>query len=71
MGYGDLGGSGIGFRIHFYISTYAFPLYNNENLLLGLFFIFFPFVGPHLQHMEIPRLGVESEPTPEPQQCQI
>ena len=38
------------------------------------FFLFF-FLGPHLQHMEIPRLGTESElqlpPTPQPQQRQI
>ena len=26
---------------------------------LGLFFCFF--LGPHLRHMEVPRLGVESE----------
>ena len=24
-------------------------------------FIFFSFLGPHLRHMEVPRLGVESE----------
>ena len=37
-----------------------------------LFFVFLPFLGPLPQHMEVPRLGVESElccwPTPEPQQ---
>ena len=27
----------------------------------GFYFIFF-FLGPHLQHMEVPRLGGESEP---------
>ena len=26
-----------------------------------LFFVFFCFLGPHPQHMEVPRLGVESE----------
>ena len=26
-----------------------------------LFFIFFIFLGLHLQHMEVPRLGIESE----------
>ena len=32
----------------------------------------FFFLGLHLQHMEVPRLGVELElPTPQPQQCQI
>ena len=25
------------------------------------FFIFLPFLGPHVRHMEVPRLGVESE----------
>ena len=25
------------------------------------FFFFFVFLGPHLWHMEVPRLGVESE----------
>ena len=41
-------------------------------------YFFFPFIfflGPHLQHMEVPWLGVESElqlpPTPQPQPCQI
>ena len=31
--------------------------------------IFFFFLGPHIWHMEAPRLGVKSEP--QPQQCQI
>ena len=26
------------------------------------FFVFLPFLGPLPQHMEVPRLGVESEP---------
>ena len=30
-------------------------------LNIFLFFIFFVFLGPHPQHMEVPRLGVESE----------
>ena len=38
-------------------------------------FLFCPFLGPHPQHMESPRLGVESEPrcqpTPQPQQRRI
>ena len=33
-------------------------------LLLLLFFFFFWFLGPHLRHMEVPRLGVESELQP-------
>ena len=28
---------------------------------LSLFFFFFAFLGPYPQHMEVPRLGVESE----------
>jgi len=39
------------------------------------FFFLFSFLGPHLQHMEVPSLGGESElscqPTPQPQQCNI
>ena len=30
-------------------------------LYFVLSFFLFPFLGPHLQHMEVPRLGVESE----------
>ena len=46
------------------------------NLFVLFFFTFFlVFIGPHSQHMEVPRLGVEWElqlpPTPQPQQCQI
>ena len=36
---------------------------------------FFVFLGPHLRHMEVPKLGVQSScgcwPTPQPQQHQI
>ena len=39
------------------------------------FFFFFCFLGPHPQHMEVPRLGVKQElhwgPTPQLQQCRI
>ena len=35
-------------------------------------FFFSFFLGPHLWHMEIPRLGFEAElPNPQPQQPQI
>ena len=27
----------------------------------SFFFFFFRFLGPHLRHMEVPRLGVKSE----------
>ena len=30
-------------------------------LFLSFFFFFFVFLGLYLQHMEVPRLGVESE----------
>ena len=32
------------------------------------FFVFLPFLGLLPRHMEVPRLGVELEPKPEPQQ---
>ena len=37
------------------------------------FCLFVFFLGPHPQHMEVPRLGVKSEPQlrPQPQQCRI
>ena len=47
----------------------------NKTDFIYLFISFFIFLGPHPQHMEVPRLGVESElplpPTPQPQQHQI
>ena len=46
----------------------------NCPIFFVLSFLFF-FSWPHLQHMEVPKLGVESElqlrPTPQPQQLQI
>ena len=47
------------------------------NQLPTYFFLiyFFSFLGPHLRHMAVPRLGVELElqlgPMPQPWQCQI
>ena len=35
------------------------------------FFVCFGLLGPHLWRMKVPKLGVESEPMPQPQQCQI
>ena len=32
----------------------------SSKLILGFFF-FLPLLGPHPQHIEVPRLGVESE----------
>ena len=40
-------------------------------LLFFYFLSFCYFFGPLPRHMEVPRLGVESEPTPEPQQLGI
>ena len=34
---------------------------SNGLIVSNLFFYFFVFLGPHLWHMEVPRLGVESE----------
>ena len=34
-------------------------------------FFFFWFLGPHLQYMEAPRLGVKFGPMSQPQQCRI
>ena len=36
--------------------------YATVLLVFFYFFIFLPFLGPLPRHMEIPRLGVESEP---------
>ena len=44
---------------------------SSQSLPVPAFFFFFCFLGPHLWHMEFPRLGVECRPTPQPQQCQI
>ena len=50
------------------------PLNYNGNSW-NLLFFFFVFLGPHTQHMEVPRLGVEWSyscwPIPQLQQCQI
>ena len=48
-------------------SLHPLPFYNVEAHMLAssalntLFFFFFCFLGLHLQHMEVPRLGVELE----------
>ena len=42
-----------------------------QDFLLAFFFFFFFFKEPHWRHMKVPRLGVESELTPQPQQCGI
>ena len=46
----------------------------HTDTILYFYFIFF-FLGPHLKHMDVPRLGVESScscwPIPQPQQCGI
>ena len=35
-----------------------FNLTESHGFLVGLFVLFFVFVGPHLWHKEVPRLGV-------------
>ena len=37
------------------------PQKKKETLLTDYFFVFLPFLGPHSWHMEVPRLGVQSE----------
>ena len=37
------------------------PVYSFSSLSLSLFFFFPCFLGPHPQHVEIPRLGIQSE----------
>ena len=46
---------------HFVLMLFVFLLFLLNNLL---FFVFFPFLGPLLRHMEVPRLGVQSELKP-------
>ena len=41
---------------------------NWSSSVLWVFFAFLPFLGLLPRHMEGPRLGVQVEPTPEPQQ---
>ena len=45
----------------YFVFLYLILFYNNHLLFYLAFFFFFGFLGPHAQHMEIPRLGVESE----------
>ena len=40
--------------IYFYIGIFC--IFEGQQFN---FFFFFVFLGPHLQHMEVPRLGVE------------
>ena len=50
---------------------FAVNTFSTHHRSVQLFF----FLGPHLQHMKVPRLGVGSScscwPTPQPQQCRI
>ena len=42
-----------------FFSTYIFS--SILDYMLFIYFYFFPFLGPHPRHMEVPRLGVVSE----------
>ena len=48
--------------MHIYnlVCLVSFPVVTERSLFL-IFEIFFCFLGPHVQHIEAPRLGVESE----------
>ena len=54
---------------HINISFSPYPHQYLSFFLFVLLFYFFCFSGPHLWHMEVPRLEVKSEP--QPQQCGI
>ena len=41
--------------------TCSFPVFTELLIFFLIFFVFLPFLGPLLQHMEVPRPGVESE----------
>ena len=47
----------------FYLCSHRGAWYTGLNCTwnFNLFFFFFFFLGPYLWHMEVPRLGVESE----------
>ena len=47
--------------LFFTVSTVFNELLELFDTSLYLFFIFLSFLGPHLQHIEVPRLGVELE----------
>ena len=56
--------------IYPFSSFRSLTLLSKRCLIFIVFFIFI-FLGLHPQHMEVPRLGVKSEPTPQPQQHEI
>ena len=68
--------SDISLASEFYISIGCpFILLMVFSTAQKLFVFCFCFLGPHLWHMEVPRLGSNQsyscQPTPQPQQCQI
>ena len=54
-------------------SISGMPLYFELHYFsrVQMSFVFLFFLGPYMWHMEVPRLGFESEPTPQPQQLGI
>ena len=43
------------------VLSVVFLFYLFIYLLIYLFFVFLPFLEPFLRHMEVPRVGVQSE----------
>ena len=53
------------YEVHNRERIYFWGIESKEFMFFGFvffFFVFFPFLGPLLRHMEVPRLGVQSEP---------
>ena len=49
---------------HQMLVSFQFPLLPLRFLFVCFCFLFFCFLGPHVQHMEFPRLGVKLELKP-------
>ena len=47
--------------VYIYIVCVCVCVYIDIDIYIYIFFFFFVFLEPHLQHMEVPRLGVKSE----------
>ena len=61
---------------HLYLYYFEFYFRERNNFIIIIItHYYFVFLGPHPQHMEFPRLGVNQscshQPMPQPQQCRI